>query len=114
MNSQMFVVLFLVICLLEKGVLSLLEKKKETYANGDRYDGYMDDGRKSGIGKYVWSSLNNSYDGEWSYDQMHGQGIFKYGDGAIYDGEWFDNERHGWGIYRSGNGKCQAFISKAI
>jgi hypothetical protein len=104
MNSSLFVLLFFGVCLIEGGVLSLIEKKIEEYLNGDKYNGDMEDNRKHGIGKYIWFETKNNYDGEWSFDQMHGGGIFKYSDGAIYDGEWLDNERSGVGVYKSASG----------
>lgn len=47
------------------------------YSNGDRYDGKVLNGSKSGQGYYVWSS-GAKYDGLWENDRMDGQGTYWY------------------------------------
>jgi hypothetical protein len=42
---------------------------------------------------------DNVYEGEWAYDAMSGNGLFKFAGGASYDGEWKENQFHGKGKY---------------
>lgn len=44
---------------------------KETYLNGDYYEGYFDKNRSHGYGKYYFKN-ENIYEGEWVRNIWHG------------------------------------------
>ena len=45
-----------------------------------------------------------SYEGQWADDAMHGQGVFSYASGAKYEGSWANNEYDSEGKYTWPNG----------
>lgn len=45
-------------------------------------------------------------DCEWKDEQMHGKGIYKFGDGIYYyNGDWVDWVKHGWGTMKNYEGE---------
>ena len=40
---------------------------------------------------------NETYEGNWEKDLMHGEGIYHFTNGAIYTGQWIKGKRHGKG-----------------
>jgi hypothetical protein len=40
---------------------------------------------------------NESYEGQWQDNQMHGKGIYRYADGSVFEGEWRENAVWGEG-----------------
>ncbi len=111
MNNLFVIMIFLIILSLSCNLVFSQEsihtehywKGEEHFTNGDRYDGEMSEGNKSGVGTYTWDS-GDSYEGQWKNDLMTGTGVFRYADGAVYDGDWVDNERTGYGYYKSAEG----------
>ena len=68
--------------------------EKLTYANGDVYEGYTVNGKRTGMGKYTGKN-GGYYDGNWENDKLNG--FAKYDNGysfennIIYEGYWKDN-----------------------
>ena len=74
------------------------------YSNGDKYEGHVAKGQKSGQGSYSWKN-GASYNGAWKNDTMHGKGVYVYpkkSKGYQLDGS-FNN-----GVP---NGKCEYYTS---
>jgi hypothetical protein len=94
---------------------------KNTYANGDIYEGGWSGGNKSGDGTfwneaeeyYVVGAWRNDrlngyatrynaaweviYQGDFVNDLMQGHGTYYYTDGAMYTGEWHEDKQSGSG-----------------
>ena len=61
------------------------------FKDGSLYNGNMKNGFRDGRGKFEWKIKSRSgkkefYDGEWSEDQMHGLGTYKWSDSRQYTG----------------------------
>lgn len=73
-----------------------------------KYDGeWIEDikiGKKMrhGFGKYITGP--ETYEGNWDFDLMHGQGKFTFSSGAIYTGNFEKNVFSGEGIYKYADG----------
>jgi hypothetical protein len=64
-----------------------------------RYEGNYVDGKKHGVGKFVFPS-GDVYEGEFVNNKMHGMGTYTYKKTQdIYSGEWSDDKKHGQGRY---------------
>ena len=77
-----------------------------TLPNGDRYHGFLSDGRRHGRGRYVWHNGASStdgeggmYEGQWRRGVRDGVGCHEWKDGSRYAGEWRDGKPDGWGVY---------------
>ena len=113
-----------------------LKKKKETkeetytvheYANGDVYEGMLQDGKFEGYGIYRWADgsvyqgyfhdglqeregtafyqeKRNEYKGDWHLGMRHGKGVLHMANGDTYEGDWANDQRTGFGVYRSTTG----------
>jgi hypothetical protein len=77
---------------------SLLNKNEEintassetlTYDNGDKYIGYVKNGKKNGYGVYFWKD-NSTYIGYFSEDKITGKGQLNFANGNISVGT-FEN-----------------------
>jgi hypothetical protein len=69
-------------------------KGKYTWANGNIYDGEFNAGKKHGHGKYTWANSwwINQYEGGWSNDKTHGQGVLSCLRSFVeIKGEWKDD-----------------------
>lgn len=100
---------------------------KQTWANGDTYEGQWkndrqngwgvnkwDDGScfvgnyvqdiKEGVGQYDWED-GTRFIGVWKDNAMHGYGTYSWPDGRSYQGDWRDNLMQGFGIYTHADGK---------
>lgn len=70
-------------------------KGRYYYANGDKYVGEFENGKKNGKGIMYWGAKSrfagNRYDGEWKEDKMHGKGTYICADGSKYIGEMNNN-----------------------
>ena len=64
--------------------------------------GVVDVKRKVGSGKFT--SGQESYEGEWLDDEMHGLGTLNFSTGAVYEGEFRGNKYHGEGKYTWNDG----------
>jgi len=97
-----------------------------TWPNGDRYEGNLWNGERSGNGTltmadgctytglwkgdkknfrgvYTWPD-GQCYDGDFLNDKRHGHGIMTWPKGARYDGGWENNVRHGKAVFREQSG----------
>ncbi len=99
------------------------EYREESYATGDRYEGYFVNGQYNGKGTYIWAN-GDRYEGEFTDGQIsgngrltffgsgqyweglfingaisNGTGIFFWGsDGDKFDGQWINGQPDGTGI----------------
>ncbi len=67
-------------------------------SNGDKYEGYTQNGMRSGKGTYYFSS-GERYRGYWQNNKRNGYGTNYYPDGEKYKGNWKDDKRNGYGTY---------------
>lgn len=65
-------------------------------ADGERYEGEWDKGKRDGIGVATWPD-GSSYIGQWRADSTHGKGIYVKSDGERYEGDWAGGRREGAG-----------------
>ena len=73
------------------------------YANGDKYDGDFNNGKKNGFGRFTTKSGSHCYSGYWLDDAKHGEGeIHVYCPTAYYSyqGEWCNDSMHGRGSHK--------------
>jgi radial spoke head protein 1 len=60
-------------------------KGKNTFSNGDVYEGEYVDGKRHGNGTYTWKA-GHFYRGGFVSNVRHGEGYFVYPDGSKYNG----------------------------
>ena len=60
---------------------------KETYENGDKYEGEICRNKKHGFGILTYAN-GEKYEGEWKENMMHGFGTMTYKNGDNYEGDW--------------------------
>ena len=78
-------------------------KGEKIYADGGKYNGEWELGKKHGYGTRVFPS-GDIYAGEYVYDDPHGYGIYIYAGGGRYEGEWKYGKNHGFGTHDYNNG----------
>ncbi|KAJ3322018.1 hypothetical protein HDV06_003618 [Boothiomyces sp. JEL0866] len=78
-------------------------KGKNTFPNGDTYEGSYANGKRNGQGVYKWKA-GHRYKGQFLDNVRHGTGYFVYPDGSKYNGEFAEGKRNGHGVYLYGNG----------
>ena len=66
-------------------------KTKETFANGDVYEGEHKDGKQHGQGKKVFVK-GDLYVGEWKDGLQNGQGTYTFANGDVFEGEFKDGK----------------------
>ena len=77
------------------------------YSNGNVYEGEVYNLRSHGRGKLI--SKNHTYVGEFSYGELHGEGVIYDKKGKkVREGEWKRGKYIGWYIYY--NQRYVAFI----
>ena len=64
---------------------------KDIIEYGFNYTGDFKDGKRHGIGKYVYPN-GDTYEGEFFQNTFHGQGKFTYTNGDVYEGQWENNK----------------------
>ena len=74
------------------------------YKNGESYDGDFTEDEITGNGCYIFSN-KNSYKGEFLKGKMHGKGVYKWWKGNEYEGEFANDIKEGYGEYRWNNGR---------
>lgn len=84
------------------------ENKREgfgkcTYYNGDTYEGFWSDDRPHGQGVYYWKD-GGRYEGEFADGKMNGKGKRTFASGAVYSGNFESGKKHGFGSIRFKNG----------
>ena len=57
---------------------------------GDIYEGDFFKDKRTGLGKYVWTS-GDKYIGKFKNGRLHGKGKFLYKNGNIKEGVWSDD-----------------------
>ncbi|KAL4432113.1 hypothetical protein ABPG74_014367 [Tetrahymena malaccensis] len=87
------------------------EYKIIEYDNGNKYEGYVQNGKKNGKGvlHFNETSLYKKYQGDWLNDKMEGYGVFEFKNGDIYEGYLINNCFEGKGkcIYNQNSTKRQ-------
>ncbi|KAJ3411962.1 hypothetical protein HDV05_001440 [Chytridiales sp. JEL 0842] len=77
-------------------------KGKNTFPNGDVYEGAYENGQRHGTGAYTWKN-GARYSGEYKANLRDGHGFFVYPDGSKYKGDkqcqFVEGKRHGFGTY---------------
>eukprot|EP00978_Attheya_sp_CCMP212_P013942 scaffold35278_cov54-Attheya_sp.AAC.3 len=68
---------------------------KETFENGNMYEGEMKNGMMDGEGTYT--EVYGRYEGNWKDDKRDGQGTYTWANGGCYEGEFKNNMHHGNG-----------------
>ena len=76
---------------------------RASYNDGRRFEGTMRDGRKEGVGTYVWPD-GLRYSGHWKNDQQDGEGTLTFANGDVYEGDFVKGDRTGKGVLRYKNG----------
>ena len=71
--------------------------KGTSMADGNKYVGYMKNGKKHGHGTYTYIKTKDKYVGDWKDDKKHGKGTFTWIAGNKYEGDWKDDMMHGTG-----------------
>ena len=66
-------------------------KTKETFANGDVYEGECKYGKQHGQGKKVFAN-GDMYVGEWKDGKQNGHGTYTFVNGDMFKGEYKDGE----------------------
>jgi hypothetical protein len=71
---------------------------RQQYKNGNVYEGYWVQGKKSGQGVFTFAS-GNVFNGQFEKDVIKGSGRMFYKNGVVYNGQWAFNKPHGQGVY---------------
>jgi hypothetical protein len=79
------------------------DQGKITYANGNIYEGGLNDGKPHGQGKLIYVN-GDIYEGALNNDKLHGQGKITYANGDIYEGALNNGKLHGQGTLTYVNG----------
>ncbi|KAI9222889.1 hypothetical protein BC828DRAFT_364761 [Blastocladiella britannica] len=79
-------------------------KGRNTFPNGDVYEGEYHAGLRHGTGSYTWKRPKARYVGSYAENLRHGQGAMVYPDGSRYKGQWVKGKREGTGSYVYVNG----------
>ena len=77
---------------------------KQTFDNGDIYEGSFKDGLKHGKGK-LKTRNDRSYEGDWKNDKPHGFGINTFPNGKIYTGRFENGKPVGDGQWTYADGR---------
>lgn len=72
---------------------------KITFANGDVYEGFAEDGMPHGFGKMTYSLNRHVYEGQWQYGLKEGKGRYTFTGNGFYEGRWHNDLRHGYGVF---------------
>ena len=68
------------------------------FTNGDRYEGEFKNNSRWGSGVMHFAT-GDQYEGRWNDAQMHGHGIMTYEGNASYEGSFKNNLKHGRGMW---------------
>ena len=82
---------------------SKAEFTRQKLNNGDTYEGYIQNGKRNGQGKYTFAS-GAFYEGEWKNHKQHGHGRYVSSKGWSYEGDWVNDKMHGMGRYTYADG----------
>ena len=70
---------------------------------GDKYEGFMKNGKRDGKGKYTWGD-GSVYEGEFKDDMKNGEGTYRWANGACYTGTFYNDVKDGEGVFIFANG----------
>ena len=84
---------------------------KQTFQNGNVYDGMFKNGKMNGQGSYTFIN-GNLYIGEFKDGKRHGLGVFTYKNGNKYVGEFLDGNMDGQGTFTYPNGDKRVGVWK--
>ena len=70
----------------------------------DSYEGEFIDNNITGKGEYTWEN-GDIFIGDFVNGKMHGRGLYKWPDGGEYEGEYINNIKEGKGRFKWSNGK---------
>ena len=59
----------------------------------------------TGLGRNIFETNLQYYDGEFFKFKYHGKGSINYGDRRVYTGDFVNGEEHGYGVCRFANGQ---------
>ena len=79
---------------------------KQTYVNGDWYEGDWVNDKRHGKGNRFYENGNLKYEGDWVNDRSEGKGKEYYENGGLeYEGDWMSDNREGKGkqYYKNGD-----------
>ena len=83
--------------------------------NGDSYEGFFENGKKIGFGKYVWAETGDTYEGEWLSDIIQGKGKYEWKKtGNIYEGDIVAGQRTGNGklVWNTKSSKGNEYVGQ--
>ncbi|HYG51588.1 MAG TPA: C1 family peptidase [Flavobacteriales bacterium] len=80
---------------------------KFTYASGNTYEGFFNNGYRNGYGKYT-TKQGESYEGLYFANTRNDVGKVTLKDGGIFIGRFEFDKRHGYGIY---TGKDKKYLA---
>ena len=80
---------------------------KESFGDGDSFEGYFENDYKSGNGTYKnnENSTSDYFVGTFKGGVKYGHGKQVWKNGYVYDGEWMDDKRHGFGTLSDSQGE---------
>lgn len=80
-------------------------EKTITYDNGDLYVGDIEGGLPNGYGVKTHANTGDVYEGEFSDNEISGEGVYKYSNGDYFKGTFENEQKTGEGelIYANGN-----------
>ena len=90
----------------EPNIVSVKEKRKETYSNGEWYEGEFLNGQRHGEGVYHYPS-GAYYEGQFVNGKRQGNGTFYYANKDRYTGGFYDDFCDGRGIYYFSDGEIK-------
>lgn len=68
------------------------------FPNGDRYEGGLRQGQRTGEGRYIWKGGQfRSFEGEFEANDAHGTGTLVWRNGDRHEGKWRRGKAHGTG-----------------
>lgn len=70
---------------------------------GDKYEGFMKNGKRDGNGKYTWAD-GSVYEGGYKDDMKQGEGTYRWADGSSYTGSFYNDVKDGEGTFVYANG----------
>ena len=79
------------------------EIKTFLWENGDKYEGEWSNNQINGQGKLIYIN-GNTYEGNFKDGMKNGQGIFIWKNGDKYEGQWSMDKMNGQGTYKFTNG----------
>jgi hypothetical protein len=88
---------------------------KKVLKNGDSYEGFFENGQKTGFGKYVWAKTGDIYEGEWLSDIIQGKGKYEWKKtGNVYEGDIVDGKRTGYGklVWNTRSSKRNEYVGQ--